>query len=41
MDLPLLLIFLGIILALTVNYVLGIVCIVLGLVLLLVPGIRS
>ena len=41
MDLPLLLIFLGIILALTVNYGLGIVCILFGLVLLVVPGIRS
>ena len=40
MDLPLLLIVLGIILALTVHYGLGIACVLLGLAFLIVPGLR-
>ena len=41
MDLSLLLIVIGIILALLVNYALGIVCILIGLVLLVLPRLRS
>jgi hypothetical protein len=41
MQLPLLLIVIGIILAVLVNYALGIVCILIGLVLLLWPRLRS
>ena len=41
MDLSLLLIVIGIILAVLVNYALGIVCILIGLVLLLWPRLRS
>lgn len=41
MDLPLLLIVLGIVLALVVNYAIGIACIVVGLVLLVWPRLGS
>lgn len=41
MPLSILLIVIGIILAILVNYVLGIIVILIGLVLLLVPGIRG
>ncbi len=41
MSLPLLLIVVGIVLALLVNYALGIICIVIGLVLLLLPWLRG
>jgi hypothetical protein len=41
MQLPLLLIVIGIVLALVVNYVLGIICIVIGLVLVLWPRIST
>ena len=41
MQLPLLLIVIGIILAVLVNYALGIVCILIGLVLLVWPRLRS
>jgi len=41
MELPLLLIVIGIILAVLVNYALGIVCILIGLVLLIWPRLRS
>lgn len=41
MQLPLLLIIIGIVLALLVNYALGILCIVIGLVLLLWPRISA
>lgn len=41
MDLSLLLIVIGIILAILVNYALGIVCILIGLVLLLWPRLRT
>ena len=41
MDLSLLLIVIGIILAVLVNYALGIVCILIGLVLLVWPRLRS
>ena len=41
MPLALLLIVIGIILAVTVSYVLGIICIVIGLVLLLLPLLRG
>jgi hypothetical protein len=41
MQLPLLLIVIGIVLALVVNYALGIICIVIGLVLLLWPRINA
>ena len=41
MELPLLLIVIGIILAVLVNYALGIVCILIGLVLLVWPRLRS
>jgi hypothetical protein len=41
MELPLLLIVIGIILAVLVNYALGIVCILVGLVLLVWPRLRS
>jgi hypothetical protein len=41
MELPLLLIVIGIILALLVSYALGIVCILVGLVLLVWPRLRS
>ena len=41
MQLPVLLIVIGIILALLVNYALGIVCILIGLVLLVWPRLRS
>jgi len=41
MDLSLLLIVIGIVLAVLVNYALGIVCILIGLVLLLWPRLRS
>jgi hypothetical protein len=40
MSLPLLLIAIGIVLAILVNYVLGIICIVIGLVMLLAPQMR-
>jgi hypothetical protein len=40
MPLSLLLIVIGIVLAILVNYVLGIICIVIGLVLLLAPQMR-
>ena len=41
MELPLVLIVIGIILAVLVNYALGIVCILVGLVLLVWPRLRS
>jgi hypothetical protein len=41
MELPLLLIIIGIVLAILVNYALGIVCILVGLVLLIWPRIRA
>jgi hypothetical protein len=41
MPLALLLIVIGIILAILVNYALGIICIVIGLVLLLLPWFRG
>jgi hypothetical protein len=41
MPLSLLLIVIGIVLAILVNYALGIICIVIGLVLLLWPRIRA
>jgi hypothetical protein len=41
MPLALLLIVIGIILAVAVNYALGIICIVIGLVLLLLPWFRG
>jgi hypothetical protein len=41
MELSLLLIVIGIILAVLVNYALGIVCILIGLVLLVWPRLRS
>jgi hypothetical protein len=41
MSLSLLLIVIGIVLAILVNYVLGIICIVIGLVLLLAPQLRG
>jgi hypothetical protein len=41
MELSLLLIVIGIVLAILVNYALGIVCILVGLVLLVWPRIRS
>jgi hypothetical protein len=41
MDLSLLLIVIGIVLAVLVNYALGIVCILIGLVLLVWPRLRS
>jgi hypothetical protein len=41
MSLPILLIVIGIILAILVNYVLGIIVIVIGLVLLLAPTLRG
>lgn len=41
MQLPLLLIVIGIVLALVVNYALGIICIVIGLVLVLWPRISA
>jgi hypothetical protein len=41
MSLALLLIVIGIILAVLVNYALGIICIVIGLVLLLLPWLRG
>jgi hypothetical protein len=41
MEMSLLLIIIGIVLALLVNYALGIVCILIGLVLLIWPRIRS
>jgi hypothetical protein len=41
MELSLLLIIIGIVLAVLVNYALGILCIVIGLVLLIVPRLRS
>jgi hypothetical protein len=41
MDLSLLLIVIGIILAVLVNYALGIVCILIGLVLLIWPRLRT
>lgn len=41
MDLSILLIIIGIILALLVNYVLGIIVILIGLVLLLLPRLRG
>lgn len=40
MELALLLIVIGIILAILVNYALGIICILIGLVLLIWPAIR-
>ena len=41
MELSLLLIIIGIVLALLVNYAIGIVCILIGLVLLVWPRLRS
>jgi hypothetical protein len=41
MGLPLLLIVIGIILAVLVNYVLGIIVILIGLALLLIPRLRA
>ena len=41
MDLSLLLIVIGIILAILVNYAIGIVCILVGLVLLIWPRLRT
>ncbi len=41
MPLSLLLIVIGIILAILVNYALGIICIVIGLALLLIPWVRG
>jgi hypothetical protein len=41
MQLPLLLIIIGIVLAILVNYALGILCIVIGLVLLIWPRIAA
>ena len=41
MQLPLLLIIIGIVLAILVNYALGILCIVIGLVLLVLPRLRA
>jgi len=41
MELPLLLIILGIVLAILVNYALDIVCILVGLVLLIWPRVRG
>jgi hypothetical protein len=41
MPLSLLLIVIGIVLAILVNYALGIICIVIGLALLLIPRLRS
>jgi len=41
MDLSLLLIVIGIVLALLVNYAVGILCILIGLVLLLWPRLRT
>ena len=41
MQLPLLLIIIGIVLTLAVNYALGIICIVIGLVLLLWPRLSA
>jgi hypothetical protein len=41
MSLALLLIIIGIVLAVLVNYALGIICIVIGLVLLLLPWLRG
>jgi hypothetical protein len=41
MELPLLLIVIGIVLAILVNYGLGIVCILIGLVLLVWPRMRG
>ncbi len=41
LTLPILLIIIGIVLAILVNYILGIVCVVIGLALLLVPRLTS
>lgn len=41
MELALLLIIIGIVLAILVNYVLGIICILIGLVLLIWPRVAS
>jgi hypothetical protein len=41
MELSLLLIVIGIVLALLVNYALGIICILVGLVLLILPRLRA
>jgi hypothetical protein len=41
MSLPLLLIVIGIVLAVLVNYALGIICILVGLVLLVWPRLRT
>jgi hypothetical protein len=41
MELPLLLIVIGIILALLVNYAVGLACILIGLVLLIWPRLRT
>jgi len=41
MELPLLLIVIGIVLAILVNYVIGILCILIGLVLLIWPRLSS
>jgi hypothetical protein len=41
MQLPLLLIVIGIIVAILVNYAIGLVCILVGLVLLIWPRLRS
>jgi hypothetical protein len=41
MDLSILLIIIGIVLAIFVNYIIGIVCIIIGLVLLVAPRLRG
>jgi hypothetical protein len=41
MELPLLLIIIGIVVAILVNYAIGIVCILVGLVLLIWPRVRA
>ena len=41
MELPLLLIIIGIVLAVLVSYALGLICIVVGLVLLIWPRLRA
>ena len=41
MELPLLLIIIGIVVAILVNYAIGIVCILVGLVLLIWPRLRA
>jgi len=41
MELPLLLVIIGIVLAILINYPIGILCILIGLVLLIWPRLRS